>query len=107
MVAPTGSTSLQITVTDAAGVDVRHITVKNPSGLTNFTWDGSTDAGGQAPSGTYKFSAIATVNGKSQGIDTALVDKVNSVTIDSSTNTLALNTSDVGTVKLSDVLQVR
>lgn len=104
--APTGATGVTIQVTDPSGALVRTIQVApSSSGLTNFTWDGTTNSGALAPAGTYTFSAAATVGGSQTSLSPFLASTVNSVTIDPTTQTLALNTSS-GTLSLANVVQV-
>jgi flagellar basal-body rod modification protein FlgD len=101
-----GATGATIQVTDSTGQLVRTIQVApQSSGLTNFSWDGTTSSGAAAPAGTYTFSASAAADGTQTAIPTYLQSTVNSVTIDPSTQTLSLNTNS-GTLSLSDVVQV-
>jgi flagellar basal-body rod modification protein FlgD len=105
-VAAAGATGATIQVTDSTGQLVRTITVTpQSSGLTNFSWDGTTNSGAAAPAGTYTFSASAVADGTQAAVPTYLQSTVNSVTIDPSTQTLSLNTNS-GTLSLSDVVQV-
>ena len=104
--APSGATAVTIQVTDSSGALVRTLQVApQSSGLTDFTWDGSTNAGTAAPAGTYTFSAAATAGGTHQSLSPYLQSTVNSVTIDPTTQTLSLNTSS-GTLSLANVVQV-
>lgn len=104
--APSGTSNIRITVTNSAGETVRTITTSATSGLNSFTWDGMTDGGTQAPAGEYTFEAAADANGSTEGATMLLQSKVDSVTIDSTNNTLSLNTAELGSVSLSDVRQV-
>ncbi|HEV7135707.1 MAG TPA: FlgD immunoglobulin-like domain containing protein [Steroidobacteraceae bacterium] len=104
--APSGADSVTIQVTDSTGALVKTMEVPpSSSGLTNFTWDGTTNSGAAAPAGTYKFSAAATTGGTQTSLSPFLASTVNSVTIDPTTQTLYLNTSS-GTLSLSNVVQV-
>lgn len=104
--APSGATGVTIQVTDSSGALVRTLQVApQSSGLTNFTWDGTSNAGTAAPPGTYTFSAVATAGGTQSSLSPYLQSTVNSVTIDPTTQTLSLNTSS-GTLSLSNVVQV-
>jgi flagellar basal-body rod modification protein FlgD len=104
--APAGATSVTVQVTDSSGQLVRTFQVApQSSGLTSFTWDGTTNSGAAAPAGTYTFAAAAVSGGKQASVATYLQSTVNSVTIDPSTQTLSLNTNS-GTLSLSDVVQV-
>jgi flagellar basal-body rod modification protein FlgD len=104
--APAGATSVTIQVTDSRGQLVRTLQVApQSSGLTSFTWDGTTNSGAAAPAGAYAFSASAVSGGSPKSVSTYLQSTVNSVTIDPSTQTLSLNTNS-GSLSLSDVIQV-
>lgn len=84
------------------------------SGETVFRWNGSRlevngelidwEAESALEPGQYKFSVLASQDGKSEEIDTALSANVNSVTIDEN-NQLVLNLAGVGPVKINDVKQ--
>lgn len=103
--APTGASTVTVQVTDGSGQLVRIFQVPATSGLTSFAWDGRTDSGAAAAAGTYTFAATATSGGSQTPLPPYLERKVNSVTLDPSTNTLSLNT-DSGALGLSDVVQV-
>jgi flagellar basal-body rod modification protein FlgD len=104
--APSGATAVTIQVTDGSGALVRTLQVApQSSGLTDFTWDGTTNSGTAAPAGTYTFSATAAGGGTQSSVSPYLESKVNSVTIDPTTQTLSLNTNS-GTLSLADVVQV-
>jgi len=102
---PDGTTALQVQVLDTGGQQVRTFAVVPQSGQTNFTWDGKTDTGGAAAAGTYTFKVVATTNGSATSLDPMLQSKVNSVTIDPTSQNLTLNT-DAGALDLSTVRQV-
>lgn len=104
--APAGATRLTVAVQDANGNTVKSFAVApQTSGLTMFTWDGSTSAGTPAPGGAYTLSVTATVGGASQPVAPLVESKVTSVTIDPTTQSLTLDT-DNGTVPLSSVTSV-
>lgn len=104
--APTGATSVNVTVTDASGQVIRHLNVAADTGLSKFTWDGKDDSGNAVAAGTYKFDAAGYVGTTSTAATTLLASKVDSVTIDSTDNSLQLNTDGLGSVTLADVKQV-
>lgn len=104
--APAGAGSVTIQVTDSSGALVRTLQVPaQASGLTSFTWDGTTNSETAAPAGTYTFSAAAVSGGAQTSLPPYLQSTVNSVTIDPRTQTLFLNTN-AGTLSLGDVVQV-
>ena len=105
--APAGASSLTVSVTDASGALVDAFTVApQPSGYTNFTWNGNTAGGSAAPAGQYTLNVSASVGGTSQSVSPLVYSQVQSVTIDPSTQTLELNTVN-GTVPLSSVVNIQ
>lgn len=102
---PQGTSQAAIAITDASGVLVRTLPLPTTTGATGFSWDGTRDDGTRAPAATYTYSAVATVGGIPQQLETQISSKVSSVTIDTTTNSLTLNT-DNGSVALSAVRSV-
>ncbi len=104
--APAGATSLTVAVQDSSGNTVKSFAVApQATGLTNFTWDGTTSAGTAAPSGVYTLSVSASVGGASEPVTPLVASKVASVTLDPTTQSLELDT-DNGTVPMSSVVSV-
>ncbi|MBS0386872.1 MAG: hypothetical protein JSR15_00225 [Proteobacteria bacterium] len=103
---PDGASSITLTITDAAGAVVRHITASPGAGLQPFSWDGTTDSGSAAPSGTYHVGVSAIVNGSTQAATTLLNGTVTSVTLDPSGGGVTLNTPELGPIALSNVKQI-
>ncbi len=104
--APAGTTQLTVSVQDSTGatVDTFKVTPAD-SGLTSFVWKGATGTGGTAPAGTYTIGVSATVNGQSQTVNPMVVNKVDSVLVDPTTNAVDVQT-DTGTVPLSSIVSV-
>jgi flagellar basal-body rod modification protein FlgD len=104
--APSGATSLMVSISDSSGAPVTSFQVAPASsGMTNFSWNGATSSGTTAAAGTYTIAVNATVNGASQAVSPMVVSQVQSVTIDSGTQQLDLNTTS-GTVPLSSVVSI-
>lgn len=104
--APSGTSSLAVSISDSSGSQVAAFQVApQPSGLTNFTWNGTTASGASAPAGEYNVTVTATVNGASQSVTPLIQSKVASVTLDPSSQALDVNTSN-GTVPLSSVVSI-
>ena len=104
--APTGATSLTVSISDSKGAPVTSFPVTPASsGMTSFSWNGTTSSGATAAAGNYTVAVNATVNGASQTVPPMVVSQVQSVTIDSSTQQLDLNTTS-GTVPLSSVVTI-
>jgi len=102
---PAGATSLSVSVADASGNVVNTFAVTPQSGLTAFTWNGTTNTGASAPAGNYTFSVTATVNGQSQTLTPLIESTVQSVTIDQTSQSLDLNTAN-GVIPMSSVVSV-
>lgn len=102
---PAGATEATLVVTDASGQLVRRVPLSTQEGLGEFQWDGLTDQGDHAPAGDYTIKAIANVGGVDQQLETQIVSRVGSVTLDPTTNTLTVNT-DIGPIPLSRVRRV-
>lgn len=102
---PQGTSAASIAISDANGTLVRTIPLSATQGAQSFTWDGLDSTGSRAAAGTYTYSAVATVGGVPQQLETQMASQVSSVTIDTSSNTLTLNTS-IGAIPLANVRSV-
>lgn len=104
--APAGASKLTVTISDASGAPVASFNVTpQPTGLTSFSWNGMRSTGARAAAGTYTIAVNATVNGGSQPVSPLVVNKVDSVLIDPTSQAVEL-TTDGGTVPLSSVVSV-
>jgi len=102
---PEGTNAALLVVTDASGQLIRKMPLSTQQGDTAFTWDGTTDLGTRAPAGNYKLTALASVGGADEQLETQLSSRVGSVSIDPATNSLTLNTN-LGPIPLSRVRRV-
>ena len=103
---PAGAASVKLVVRDSAGTQVKTLALDNRAGTRGFSWDGSTDAGGIAPAGTYKIEVVANVGGKNESLKTDVLAQVSSVALDPTTGALMLDTDTLGEIKMSDVDRV-
>jgi flagellar basal-body rod modification protein FlgD len=106
-VAPaSGAKSITVNVTNTGGalVDTFQVTPAT-SGLTNFTWNGTTTAGGAAPPGAYTITATSSDGTTNTTLTPYIASKVTSVTLDSSTQALDITTEN-GTVPLSSIVSI-
>lgn len=103
---PAGAANVTVQVVDASGATVDQIPVSAQAGLNGFTWNGQTSAGANAPAGTYTFQAVANVGGASTGAAVSLIGTVGSVSINTASNSLTLNTPQLGSVPFSSVQQI-
>jgi len=103
----TSASEVQLRVTDANGVLVREIGFgTQPKGEINFTWDGLTDSGDYAPEGSYQVSATAQVDGETYTPYLLTRARVNSVSIGSGSQGMALNLNGLGAVPYKDVAEI-
>jgi flagellar basal-body rod modification protein FlgD len=104
--APQGASQLTVSITDSSGNPVTSFKVTpNDSGLTPFSWNGTTSTGAAAPAGQYTIAVSASVNGSSQQVDPMVISKVSTVTIDPASQSVDVNT-DSGSVPLSSIVAV-
>lgn len=103
---PAGATAVTLTISDANGIPIGNIALPPTAGLQSFSWNGATAGGATLPPGTYEVAATAKVGGASQAAPTYLSGTVASVTLDSSGNSVLLNTPQLGSVALGNVLQI-
>ena len=102
-----GASDLTITVKNSSGAVVYQTNVSgDQTGNVPFNWDGKDSKGNALPEGKYTVSATGLVDGKSQALSGLVYGKVNSVTLGSSSTTTALNINGLGSVKLSNILEV-
>jgi flagellar basal-body rod modification protein FlgD len=102
---PEGTNAAVMVVTDSSGQLIRRMPLPTQEGETSFTWDGTTDLGTRAPAGNYTLSALASVGGADEQLETQLASRVGSVTIDPTNNSLTLNTN-LGPIPLAHVRRV-
>lgn len=101
-----GAKSVTVTVTDSRGALVNTFQVAPAtSGLTHFTWNGTTSSGAKAPAGQYAIAATSSDGATNTKLTPLIAAKVTSVTVDSSTNALDVTTEN-GTVPLSSIVSI-
>jgi flagellar basal-body rod modification protein FlgD len=103
---PQTSSQVVLNITNSNGVLVQTLNLgAQPAGLANFSWNGLTSSGTQAPAGTYTLTAQAAGAGGTAA--TTLVNgTIDSVTMGSGTTGLTLNIAGLGSVPFSSVQQI-
>ncbi|HEY0339583.1 MAG TPA: FlgD immunoglobulin-like domain containing protein [Steroidobacteraceae bacterium] len=103
---PSGAKAVTVNVTNAKGVLINTFQVApSTSGLTNFTWNGTTSTGAAAPAGQYTIAATSSDGLTTTKLTPLVAAKVTSVTVDGSTQELDVTTEN-GTVPLSSVVSI-
>lgn len=102
---PQAVDNLYITITDASGATIHTANLGAQSaGITDFQWDGTTDAGGTAPAGNYKFTVQAKAGSDTVAATTLSYGKVDSVTLGA--QGVQLNIDTLGPVSLAQIQQI-
>ena len=102
-----GASDLTISIKNSSGAVVYQTNVSGEqAGNVPFNWDGKDSKGNALPEGKYTVSATGLVDGKSQALSGLVYGKVNSVTLGSNSTSTALNINGLGSVKLSNILEV-
>jgi len=102
---PVGMTGATAVVKDSTGAIVRQIPLTARSGLNGFSWDGRSDAGVTAPPGKYDIEVSVMSGQRTESVQTLLYGRVDSVTLDTKSGGLILNTSH-GALPLTAVRRV-
>ena len=103
---PEGASSVQLVVKDSAGTLINSQALDAHAGLRGFKWDGSTDAGTNAPAGAYRIEVIAKVGGENVSLKTSVAAQVSSVALDPTSGALTLDTDALGEIAMSGVERV-
>jgi flagellar basal-body rod modification protein FlgD len=104
---PQTSADVVVNVKNSSGTVVQQINLGAQStGITNFTWDGTTTSGAKAPVGDYTF--VAQVDGVAAGtsVSTYIAGTIQSVTMGAGTTGMTVDVSGQGPVLLSNVAQI-
>ncbi len=104
---PQASSQVVLNVTNSSGVLVQSLNLGAQSaGMANFSWNGQTSNGSQAPPGTYTLSAQVAGVSSGTAVTTLVNGTVDSVTMGSGTTGLTLNIAGLGSVPFSSVQQI-
>jgi flagellar basal-body rod modification protein FlgD len=97
--------AVTVTIRDAAGVVVRTLDLgAQKPGIRTFEWDGKDAAGAKLTDGAYSLSVTATAKGEAVELDTLTIARVTGIAPGAQGTLLALGS--LGTVALSDILQI-
>jgi flagellar basal-body rod modification protein FlgD len=103
---PDGAGRVELTVTDASGQTVRHMSLSSAAGTQRFTWDGKSDDGASLGFGQYRIQVTSRTGQGNASLATSLFGAVGSVSLDASGAGLTLNTSELGAIALGKVQQI-
>ena len=101
---PSGAKLVTVNVTNSSGALVDSFQLApSASGLTHFTWNGTTGNGTTAAAGQYTITATSSDGKTNTALTPLIASKVQSVVVDPSTAALDVTTEN-GTVPLSSVV---
>jgi flagellar basal-body rod modification protein FlgD len=105
---PQSTSQVTLSITNSSGALVSQINLGAQSaGLANFSWNGTTGSGSQAPAGTYTLTAqYAGATSGSTAATTLVNGTVESVSMGAGSTGLTLNVAGVGSVPFSSVQQI-
>jgi flagellar basal-body rod modification protein FlgD len=105
---PQNTSQVTLSISDSTGALVNQINLgAQPTGLANFSWNGTTGKGTPAPAGTYTLTAqYAGATSGSTAATTLVNGTVESVSMGAGSTGLTLNVSGVGSVPFSSVQQI-
>src|SRR5277367_3975845 len=105
---PQSTSQVTLSISDSSGALVSQINLGAQSaGLANFSWNGTTGNGSQAPAGTYTLTAqYAGATSGGTAATTLVNGTVESVSMGAGSTGLTLNVAGVGSVPFSSVQQI-
>jgi flagellar basal-body rod modification protein FlgD len=105
---PEFADGLNIQVRDIYGALVKTVDHGDYSnGDLNFTWDGTSEDGSAVTPGEYTISATALIDGAQQAVPVQTYSRVESITVDRGSSSVALHLQNRQDVKFSQVNQYR
>ncbi|HEY0963300.1 MAG TPA: flagellar hook capping FlgD N-terminal domain-containing protein [Pseudomonadales bacterium] len=105
---PEHTDGLNIQVRNIHGALVKTIDAGDyRDGDSNFAWDGTTEDGKPAGTGEYTISATVLIDGKQQAIPVQTYNRVESITVDRASASVALHLQNRHSVSFSQVNQYR
>ncbi len=102
---PTAVDQMTITISDAAGNQLRQITTgKQNDGIIPLSWDGYTDSGTRVTNGDYKVTVSAKSGGNAATANLLSLEQV--VSVSTSATGVKLNLSNANSVTTADIKQI-
>ena len=100
------ASDVRVSVLDGSGQVVRQFALGPQSaGTVKFSWDGLSNSGAAAPSGTYQIKVDAVSGGKNSALPTYVVARVDSVSLGGQQG-ITLNLWDGSTTSLANVKEI-
>ena len=103
---PEGLGEVTVGIYDFAGRLVATVPAEGTGERAAFRWDGTNDAGEQAPPGFYEIRAVGRSGGEPVALEALVSGQVESVSIDRFSGALSLTVTGLGVVDLQKVRQI-
>ena len=104
---PMGASGVQISVFDSQGRLVQELTAgPQMPGTTPFAWDGKDAAENPVPSGLYRLTATAVVNGQTTTVPVSTLSTVRAITTNPADGSVSVEVDGGKTMLLTDVKRV-
>lgn len=104
---PMGASGVQVSVFDSQGRLVQELTAgPQMPGTTPFTWDGKDAAQNPVPSGLYRLSATAVVNGKNTNVPVSTLSTVRAISTNPADGSVSVEVDGGKSLLLTDVKRV-
>jgi flagellar basal-body rod modification protein FlgD len=104
---PQTTSQVVLSISDASGALVGRVNLGAQSaGLANFSWNGTTINGSQAPAGTYSLTAQYAGAASGTAATTLVNGTVESVSMGAGSTGLTLNVAGIGSVPFSSVQRI-
>ena len=104
---PSSASNVRVGILGVNGELLRNIHLGDQAGgQLNFTWDGRDDSGKMLPPGKYNVASLAGQGDQSYSLKTYVNAHVDSVSLNQQTRSVSLNLKDLGSVSMSDVVEI-
>ena len=105
---PEPMSQLALQIRDIQGSLVRSISIDPSSAKeVSFEWDGRDENGKAVEAGNYYFAAAGAVNGQLRNLPVAMANRIESVSLDQTTQKVTLNLANGRTASLDEVREYR
>ncbi len=99
---------IEVQIRDASGALVRSMSVEPSAGReVSFEWDGRDSNGKAVEAGNYYFAAAGAANGQVGNLPMAMANRIESVSLDQTTQQVTLNLAKGRTASLGEVREYR
>jgi flagellar basal-body rod modification protein FlgD len=105
---PEPMSQLALQIRDIQGSLVRSISIDPSSAKeVSFEWDGRDENGKAVEAGNYYFAAAGAANGQLRNLPVAMANRIESVSLDQTTQKVTLNLANGRTASLDEVREYR